>query len=118
MSLPRPKSQPARRIPEPNSSKIMQSIEKKAKALFEEMSQVAAQRNSELHDERQRRKNVEIKVAELEKRVICVMCLLNERGVMFQPCFHVVSCKSCQYKVEECPVCRTPIDGRLQIGLA
>ena len=119
MLLPRPKSQPARRrIPEPNSSKIMQSIETKAKALFGDIQQVAAQTNSELHDERQRRKNAEMKVAELQKRVICVMCLLNERRVMFQPCFHVVSCNSCQYKVEECPVCRTPIDGRLKIGLA
>ena len=75
-----------------------------AAAFVEDMSQVATQEIEELDEERRGRKKAEMRVAELEKRVQCVMCLVDERGVMFQPCFHLVSCTSCQHKVGRCPV--------------
>ena len=72
---------------------------------------------SELADERQSRRVAESQVANYRSRVRCVMCLEEERSVLLQPCWHLVSCKSCADKVGICPVCRTQIEGRLKVKL-
>ena len=72
---------------------------------------------SELADERQSRRVAESQVANYRSRVRCVMCLEEERSVLFQPCWHLVSCSPCADKVGICPVCRTQIEGRLKVKL-
>jgi hypothetical protein len=68
-------------------------------------------------EECEARRKAEKLAASLQKQVECVMCFTNERSVMFQPCFHFISCLVCQHKVSKCPICRTAIAGRLVAAL-
>lgn len=47
----------------------------------------------------------------------CVMCLSDEKVVVFLPCAHQVLCAKCnerhEEEMEECPICRTPIQRRI-----
>ena len=45
----------------------------------------------------------------------CVVCLENDRDVVFMPCFHMVSCWACGLRVSECPTCRAPIDQKRRV---
>ena len=73
---------------------------------------------SDLADERKIRRDAESQVANYQSQVVCVMCKVEERSVLLQPCWHLVSCSSCQHMVDICPLCRTRIDGRLRVNLA
>jgi len=48
---------------------------------------------------------------EIPERLICRVCLDRERGVVFIPCGHCVTCPTCAASVTECVVCRSPIQG-------
>lgn len=41
--------------------------------------------------------------------LLCKICMDRERGVVFQPCGHLVSCWKCAQLISDCPVCRRPI---------
>ncbi|GLT42563.1 hypothetical protein SLA2020_165550 [Shorea laevis] len=47
----------------------------------------------------------------------CVMCLSDEKVVVFLPCAHQVLCAKCnerhEEEMKECPICRTPIQRRI-----
>ncbi|GAA0156239.1 hypothetical protein LIER_13774 [Lithospermum erythrorhizon] len=51
----------------------------------------------------------------------CVVCLAEERSVLFLPCSHQVVCRQCNKQhakeMKECPSCRTPIQKRIQVRL-
>ena len=98
-----------------------EKAEKRVEVL-ESMNEIADQEIAEcvaeLEGERRTRKEAEMRVASIEKQVLCVVCLTNERAVVFLPCFHIVSCDVCQYGVPTCPVCRTPVNGQLKAILA
>ena len=49
-----------------------------------------------------------------EDQNLCVICLDNGREVVFTPCGHLVTCKSCS-KLSECPICRSKIDASLTV---
>lgn len=46
-----------------------------------------------------------------ENRITCVVCLTQERSIVFIPCRHLASCKRCAdaRKFKTCPVCRETI---------
>ena len=92
-------------------------LSKVATKAFEDLDKQRQVAVDDLDKERQVRQKTEMRNAELEKRTQCVMCMDNERSVMFQPCFHLVSCTSCQHEVGICPVCRETIYGRLEVRL-
>ena len=92
-------------------------LSKRATKAFEDLDKQRQVAVDDLDKERQGRRKAEMRNAELEKRTQCVMCMENERGVVFQPCFHLVSCTSCQHCVDFCPVCRETIYGRLEVRL-
>ncbi|XP_071724380.1 putative E3 ubiquitin-protein ligase RF298 [Rutidosis leptorrhynchoides] len=53
----------------------------------------------------------------------CVMCLSEERCVVFVPCAHQVVCTACNEQHEkqgmkDCPSCRTPIQRRINVRFA
>eukprot|EP00811_Abedinium_folium_P002432 NODE_12230_length_1237_cov_10.014414.p1 GENE.NODE_12230_length_1237_cov_10.014414~~NODE_12230_length_1237_cov_10.014414.p1 ORF type:complete len:175 (-),score=33.94 NODE_12230_length_1237_cov_10.014414:286-810(-) len=50
----------------------------------------------------------------LEDLQVCVICSELEKTVVFLPCRHLCACKSCAEQVSLCPICRAPIDGRVQ----
>lgn len=54
----------------------------------------------------------------LKREHECVMCLSEERSVVFLPCAHQVLCPTCnelheKQGMKECPSCRTPIEFRI-----
>ena len=68
--------------------------------------------------EREARRTAEALADSFQKQVQCLMCFDKERKIMFQPCFHFISCTVCQHKVSTCPLCRAEIKGRLEANLA
>ena len=53
-----------------------------------------------------------------EERLLCATCCQEERRVMLAPCSHCVLCEGCAERVEECPMCRTPIQSRRKLILS
>lgn len=39
----------------------------------------------------------------------CVICLENGKDIVFQPCWHQVTCSECAIRLKECPICREVI---------
>ena len=50
----------------------------------------------------------------LEKKVVCLMCLNNDRDTLLNPCNHYALCNSCATLLDNCPVCRAPINNRIK----
>tara|TARA_Y100000992_G_scaffold153782_1_gene102617 strand:- start:23610 stop:24269 length:660 start_codon:yes stop_codon:yes gene_type:complete len=50
--------------------------------------------------------------SKLKKQLVCVICHVSERNVLFLPCKHFACCKSCANTLytNTCPTCRTTID--------
>tara|TARA_B110000971_G_C19948614_1_gene472234 strand:+ start:309 stop:830 length:522 start_codon:yes stop_codon:yes gene_type:complete len=44
---------------------------------------------------------------------LCVVCVDNPKTVLLMPCKHLCACDSCADMLEECPLCRKPIQGRI-----
>ena len=42
----------------------------------------------------------------------CRICMENRSVICFVPCGHVCACSSCSQRIDECPLCRTPITRR------
>ena len=93
-------------------------LSKRATKAFEDLDKQRQVAVDERDKALQERRKLEIRNAELEHRTTCVMCMQNERGVVFQPCCHLVSCTGCQNQVGICPVCRETIYGRWVVKLA
>lgn len=45
----------------------------------------------------------------------CIICWTEAKSVLFLPCKHLCSCKTCSDKTEECPLCRTAIQEKTQV---
>jgi hypothetical protein len=50
-----------------------------------------------------------------EARHECVVCVDAARSIALAPCGHVCSCEDCAGDLQQCPICRQPIDGRLKL---
>lgn len=50
-----------------------------------------------------------------EDKGCCTICYINEISTAFYDCGHVVACKDCAARIDNCPVCRRRVVGRLQI---
>ncbi|KAH3759307.1 pyruvate, phosphate dikinase [Pelomyxa schiedti] len=48
----------------------------------------------------------------------CVVCLANQREVLFFPCKHIACCLKCSVTLTECPMCRAKIESVIQVYLA
>jgi hypothetical protein len=47
---------------------------------------------------------------ELQQKIICVICLSNERSHLITPCNHLCCCSTCADQIQNfCPICRRPI---------
>ncbi len=51
----------------------------------------------------------------LENKVVCLMCLDNDRDTLLNPCNHYALCNNCANLLDNCPVCRVPINNRINI---
>ena len=100
------------------TKKAWGDLSKRATKAFEDLDKQRQVAVDDRDKALQERRKLEIRNAELEHRTTCVMCMQNERGVVFQPCCHLVSCTGCQNEVGICPVCRETIYGRWVVKLA
>ncbi|OQR69896.1 baculoviral IAP repeat-containing protein 2-like [Tropilaelaps mercedesae] len=55
---------------------------------------------------------------EIPENVLCRVCMVQERGMVFLPCGHLATCPSCAASVTECVMCRAPIAGTLRTFLS
>ena len=65
-----------------------------------------------------RRSNTEAEITDLQesgKMPECVVCLHQERSVVFRPCGHLVTCVSCAFQVHRCVMCRAIINMRIKV---
>ena len=53
--------------------------------------------------------------AENEDHEACVICLSEPRRALLEPCLHLALCVGCKDLVNECPVCRQPIERRVVV---
>lgn len=44
----------------------------------------------------------------------CVMCLGDDKDIIFAPCGHFITCDSCSKLCQKCPLCNVKITGLLQ----
>jgi len=47
----------------------------------------------------------------------CIVCMKEERSILFSPCHHVLVCQSCANQVNTCVTCRAPIAAQTRIYL-
>ncbi|XP_069779383.1 baculoviral IAP repeat-containing protein 7-B-like [Narcine bancroftii] len=50
----------------------------------------------------------------LKRERTCKVCMDKEVGVVFLPCGHLVACRDCTSKIQNCPICRTLIRGSVR----
>jgi hypothetical protein len=50
-----------------------------------------------------------------EARHECIVCVDAPRSIALAPCGHVCSCEDCAGDLQQCPICRQAIDGRLKV---
>ncbi|XP_023710490.2 baculoviral IAP repeat-containing protein 2 [Cryptotermes secundus] len=49
---------------------------------------------------------------------VCQICFVEERGVVFLPCGHLVACVKCAPSLSTCAVCRQPFSGTVRAFLS
>ncbi|KDR19613.1 death-associated inhibitor of apoptosis 1-like [Zootermopsis nevadensis] len=49
---------------------------------------------------------------------VCQICYVEERGVLFLPCGHLVACVKCAPSLSTCAVCRQPFTGTVRAFLS
>jgi hypothetical protein len=49
---------------------------------------------------------------------VCQICFMEERGVLFLPCGHLVACVKCAPSLSTCAVCRQPFTGTVRAYLS
>merc|ERR1712129_611011 len=59
--------------------------------------------------ERQRLRETEERLREEEERLVCIVCSVEEVGMVFSPCGHVTCCTTCAPRVASCPTCRAKV---------
>jgi len=47
----------------------------------------------------------------------CVVCLMEDKCALFEPCKHLCACMACAQSLDCCPICRTAITRRIQVYL-
>merc|ERR1712129_331948 len=59
--------------------------------------------------ERQRLRETEERLREEKERLVCIVCSVEEVGMVFSPCGHVTCCTTCAPRVASCPTCRAKV---------
>ncbi|TNJ26796.1 Ankyrin repeat protein 2 [Giardia muris] len=58
------------------------------------------------------RRTLDQKTEEAKAITTCVICLMNPKDTLLQPCGHLCACSNCAERImnQTCPLCRTPIE--------
>eukprot|EP01066_Platyproteum_vivax_P011701 Platyproteum_vivax@DN5308_c0_g1_i1.p2 len=73
--------------------------------------------NRHLHQQLNDLPGPNITIGDDEPKKGCIVCMRNVVDCALQPCGHAQTCLDCGSVVEECPICRVPIMGRVKIFL-
>ena len=71
-----------------------------------------------LEDNKKRKASEEEAIKEKEKIINqfrCVVCFSKQKTILFEPCLHFSTCRSCSEKVSHCPICRGEFESRLPV---
>ena len=49
---------------------------------------------------------------------VCVVCMSASRSVVLIPCGHLAVCQSCYGRLQQCPICRSMIQGAIRSYIA
>lgn len=44
---------------------------------------------------------------------LCKICFDNPREILYFPCYHLAVCKRCDSSLDECPICRQPVEHQI-----
>ncbi len=50
----------------------------------------------------------------LKNERLCVICITQDKNVLFLPCAHLTSCLECSESLPHCPLCRSEIQARIR----
>jgi hypothetical protein len=54
-----------------------------------------------------------IKIYEDTETIECIVCLENNKEIVFDPCGHFYTCSSCSNQLTKCPYCRKNITNKI-----
>lgn len=54
----------------------------------------------------------------LKDKMLCSVCMVEDRSIALLPCGHVLVCESCGRLLHECPLCRAFIRGTVRVYLS
>jgi predicted RNA-binding protein with RPS1 domain len=74
---------------------LQKDIKKKAKTLSEEL--------------------IEDHVRDTFVNIHCCICFVKRRKTLLMPCKHLALCKECSRKISECPMCRSRVEGKIEV---
>mmetsp|Transcript_42636 Transcript_42636/g.109728 ORF Transcript_42636/g.109728 Transcript_42636/m.109728 type:complete len:113 (-) Transcript_42636:6871-7209(-) len=64
---------------------------------------------------RRRNELLEKERADEEERKMCKVCFANDACAVLLPCGHICVCEACALQLEDCPICKTPIEERKRV---
>lgn len=99
-----------------NSSFAKTLLYSKFQTHTEKRSQCSFVQNTCLQEDNQ--VLLEKRKEDFTERLLCNICVKNERDVVFLNCKHLICCKSCSKNCDKCPVCRERISGIIKIFIS
>ena len=99
---------------------VIKEVQRQTRALAVSEFEDAARENTVLAtiDQRIDKEEAPIgKSAGETEKYLCIICMASNRKVVFMPCSHFVTCKSCSESCDDCPVCRNILMGKLEVFL-
>lgn len=52
-------------------------------------------------------------IEELKNKCLCLICLDQDKKMLFLPCSHLVTCFQCSMSLQKCPMCRSDIQAKI-----
>lgn len=106
----------------------MKKIHTKLRKKYEKSQECIGNLRKELEKKQQENVDLKLKLSQLEllkTRSLCKICLQNEISVLFLPCGHAVSCRTCFNDVtarlkrkQMCPICTSQVKTTKYLYLA
>ena len=50
----------------------------------------------------------------LDDKKKCCVCMERESQIILDPCKHKATCEHCSRSLKKCPICRAPIQDKIQ----
>lgn len=86
---------------------------------YEEEKKKRELAESQLGEERNKRRAIEVQLEDANRKIICQICMDNTRDTILFPCSHMIYCHKCieQLRERKCPLCNMKITSELHCML-